>query len=170
MIDWKTLFHATNIPENLLPWLTNTGSMTRALEEASEVSCQIAIQQEGWQEPWSDERLGATGWSPCWIREVVITTHQPVIFARSVSPRELIERFPQLMRLGEKPLGKTIFADNTFQRGPIEVAEISDGQFLWERIPESFRPETCWARRSQFYAGDVSFLLTEVFLSDFNLA
>lgn len=161
---WKKLFHETNIPEIWLLWLGNADSMTRALEEASGVPCQIAVQKEGWQLPWVDECEMLSLDEECWIREVVIITRQPVMFARSVFPRALVERFPNLMTLGSNPLGKTIFADNTFQRGPIEVAEISTGQALWQQIPQSLRSEKHWARRSLFYSSVSPFLLSEVFL------
>lgn len=155
------------MPANLLPWLANADSMTRALEEASGVSCQIVIQKEGWDAPWKDENdiLGVVALDSFWIREVILTTHKPVMFARSVFPRKLLEQFPQLMNLGSQPLGKILFADdNMFQRGPIEVAEISTGDFLWKQIPSSLRPETTWARRSMFHSAVSSFLLNEVFL------
>ena len=172
ILFWKKLFQETDIPAILLPWLANADSMTRALEEASGMPCQIVVQKEGWQMPWADEfelllsDVGATGCSPCWIREVVIITRQPAIFARSVFPLKLIEQFPKLMELGSQSLGKTIFAEgsNAFQRGPIEVAEISTGQSLWEQVPPSLRPEACWARRSMFDSAVSPFLLSEVFL------
>lgn len=164
--DWQKLFQETDIPAILLPWLANADSMTRALEEASGVQCQIVVQKEGWQMPWSDECETLLQNDECWIREVVIITRQPVLFARSVFPRQLIEYFPKLMELGSQSLGKTIFGDgdNKFQRGSIEVAEISAGQSLWERVPQSLRPEKCWARRSMFHSVVSPFLLSEVFL------
>lgn len=171
---WKKLFQETDIPAVWLPWLANADSMTRALEEASGVPCQIVIQNEGWQLPWQDELamlpllntqpLVGRGDTECWVREVVIIARQPVMFARSVFPRVLVEQFPKLMTLGSQPLGKTIFADNTFQRGPIEVAEISSGHALWQQTPLSLRPEECWARRSLFHSIVSPFLLSEVFL------
>ncbi len=163
---WKKLFQETDIPAILLSWLANADSMTRALEEASGMPCQIVVQKEDWQMPWADECVGASGGSPCWIREVVIITRQPAIFARSVFPHKLIEQFPKLMELGSQSLGEVIFADgdNKFQRGTIEVAEISAGQSLWEQVPSSLRPETCWARRSMFDSAVSPFLLSEVFL------
>ena len=180
--NWKKLFQETDIPAILLPWIANADSMTRALEEASGTLCQIVVQKEGWQVPWVDEvaaldrldtplprrvrpDLSRKGrGEECWIREVVIIARQPVIFARSVFPRQLVEHFPKLMSLGSQSLGKTIFADNTFQRGLIEVAQISAGQSLWEQVPPSLRPEKCWARRSMFHSSVSPFLLSEVFL------
>ncbi|MES2203732.1 MAG: chorismate lyase [Pseudomonadota bacterium] len=162
---WKNLFQETSIPVALQPWLANADSMTRALEEASGVPCQMVVQKEGWQMPWPDECEALSLNEECWIREVVIMTRQPTIFARSVFPRKLIEQFPKLMALGSQPLGKILFSgDSTFQRGPIEVTEISIGQSLWEQIPKSLRPETCWARRSLFHSTVSSFLLSEVLL------
>lgn len=161
---WKKFFEKTNIPAIWMPWLANADSMTHALEEASGMPCQIVVQKEGWQVPWEDEVEALSFDEECWIREVVIIARQPAIFARSVFPRQLIEHFPKLMTLGSQSLGKIIFADNTFERSPIEVAEISLGQALWEQVPSSLRPETCWARRSLFHSAVYPFLLSEVFL------
>ncbi len=169
---WKKLFQDADIPAVWMPWLANADSMTGALEEASGTQCQIVVQKEGWQLPWPDEvelllsTAGASCGSPCWIREVVIITRQPVMFARTVFPRQLVEHFPKLMTLGTQPLGKIIFADpnDAFKRGAIEVAEISTGQTLWKQVPLSLRPEKCWARRSLFHSSVAPFLLSEVFL------
>jgi chorismate-pyruvate lyase len=88
------------------------------LEEASGIACQIVVQNESWQMPWEDECEILSLDEECWIREVVMIAHQPVLFARSVFPRQLVEHFPALMALGSQSLGKTLFADgnNTFQR------------------------------------------------------
>ncbi len=165
-VNWEMLSKNSAVPAIWLPWLANTGSMTSALEQASETQCQIIVQKEGWEIPWEDEREALAVDDECWIREVVIITRQPVMFARSVFPRTLVNRFPNLIALGSQPLGKTIFADggNTFQRGPIEVAEISMGQALWEKTPSPLRPDKCWARRSLFNSFASPFLLSEVFL------
>lgn len=167
--DWKKLFQTTNIPDSWLPWLANADSMTRALEEASGVECQVRVLHEGWGVPWPDE-CDDVGAIPCgcplWIREVILITRKPVVFARSVFPKEFIEHFPKVMLLGSRPLGKTIFADgeHKFQRGDIEVAEITHGDLLWQQIPPEFRAKKHWARRSLFHSSASPFLLSEVFL------
>lgn len=163
--DWKNLLEDAGAPTIWLPWLSNTGSMTRLLEDTSNAPCQVSVLHEGWQEPWQDEcgALALTS-ARCWIREVVLITHGPVIFARSVFPKKLIEHFPKLMMLGDQPLGKTIFSDNTFKRADIEVAEINKGNMLWQQIPEALQKEKQWARRSIFNSQFGSFLLSEVFL------
>lgn len=166
--SWRTLSKVTDIPSTWRPWLENTGSMTRALEEASGEACQILVQKEAWQKPWEDEQISGEGDALCWVREVIVIARKPMIFARAVFPRALIEDYPEFMRLGTLPLGHILFAKGVraFQRGAIEVAEISAGQPLWAQIPETMRPEKCWARRSIFSASSSSFLLSEVFLRD----
>jgi chorismate-pyruvate lyase len=166
MGHWQKMSAISNVPDVWLPWLSNTGSMTRLLEAASHAQCQVSVLREDWQEPWQDEgdELKLTS-ACCWVREVVLTTHKPVIFARSVFPRALIERFPQLTQLGSQPLGKTIFADNTFKRGDIEIAEINKEHLLWQQIPVALQKEKLWARRSVFHSQFGSFLLSEVFFS-----
>lgn len=163
---WKNISQELNIPAILLPWIANADSMTRALEEVSGVQCQIIVQKKGWQMPWEDECDALLMNDECWIREVVIIAREPVIFARSVFPKKLVEHFPALMNLGSQPLGKTIFAEgnHAFQRGPIDVAKIKESNFLWEQIPAALRVEKHWARRSLFHSAVLPFLLSEVFL------
>jgi len=164
MGHWQKMSAISNVPDVWLPWLSNTGSMTRLLEAASRAQCQVSVLREGWQEAWQDERVALELTSACcWIREVVLTTHEPVIFARSVFPKKLIEHFPSLTRLGDQPLGKTIFSDNTFQRGEIDIAEINQEHLLWQQIPVALQKEKFWARRSVFHSQFGSFLLSEVF-------
>ncbi len=192
MIDWKKNPEIL-VPRMWLPWVSHAGSMTQALEQASGVACRVAVQQEGWAQPWSDELeilmmsankdrdfvAGApaldkmTELSPqihaydSWVREVVLTTHRPVMFARTIFPKNLIDKFPELASLGKQPLGKTIFSDGShiFQRGNIEFAQINHEHLLWQQVPEAVREQMFWARRSLFHSEWGSFLLSEVFFS-----
>lgn len=166
MGHWQKMSAISNVPNVWLPWLSNTGSMTRLLEAASHAQCQVSVLHEGWGNPWQDERgvLKLTS-ERCWVREVVLAAHEPVLFARSVFPERLIELFPGLTRLGDQPLGKAIFADNVFQRGEIEITEIDQAHMLWQQVPEFLREATYWARRSVFHSSLGAFVLSEVFFS-----
>lgn len=165
---WKKLSGNPVIPDVWHSWLSNTGSMTQALEKASGVKMQVLVQKEGWQIPWKDEGeslfVGATDWSPCWVREVVLITHEPVIFARSVFPKKLIDRFPKILAIGNQPLGHTLFGDEIFKRGEIEVVEVMASDHLYDQMPASLKTtEKFWARRSLFHSSVAPLLLSEVF-------
>ena len=160
---WKNIRQETNISNIWLPWLSHTGSMTQALEQASGVECGVTVLRETWDMPWQDESEYLSIDSSCWIREVILTVKSPVIYARSIFPQVLVDRFPTLTQLGNQSLGRVIFADHTFKRGEIEIAEIDKESLLYELIPLAL-PEKVWARRSLFYSSQLSFLLSEVLL------
>lgn len=166
--SWKNVFQVSKVPLDWLSWLANADSLTKVLEEASGVSCQVAVQQEGWGKPWQDEEDVIVAAHPCdcsfWIREVVLSARQPAIFARTIFPETLVDHFPAIAQLGNQALGRVLFADNRFQRGPIEVAEISVTHDLWKHVPERLRVAQCWARRSVFTSDLGSLLVSEVFL------
>lgn len=165
---WSNIFQKLDLPLDWLTWLANPDSLTRALEEASLASCRVNVQQEGWGLPWQDEAefldTSRQAVKECWIREVVLSTHQPAVFARSIFPPSLLERLPDIARLGNQPLGHQLFADNFFQRQPIEVAEITSQHLLWQSMPEKLRLSSYWARRSLFNSDAGSLLISEVFL------
>lgn len=161
---WKNVFQVSEVPLDWLSWLANADSLTKALEDASGVACQVAVQQEGWGKPWQSESEHLEASDDFWIREVVISTRRPAIFARTIFPKILVERFPAIAQLGNTSLGRTLFADNRFQRGPIEVAEITATHALWQHMPERCRVARCWARRSVFISDVGSLLISEVFL------
>lgn len=201
---WKNVFQALDMPLDCMHWLANADSLTKALEDASGTQCQVAVQQEGWDEPWEDEcgalstaqrsfgdviegradhgryrargqrcpfprniteTFGKTEIYHYWIREVVLSARQPAIFARTIFPQALVNNVPAIAQLGNQSLGRTLFADNRFQRGPIEVAEINFEHLLWQHIPERLRSAELWARRSVFSSDIGSLLVSEVFLS-----
>jgi chorismate--pyruvate lyase len=69
-------------------------------------------------------------------------------------------------QLGSKPLGELLFSDPTVTRGPIAIACIKPGQWLYEMalLEEEERPQVLWGRRSQFHIAGKSLLVNEIFL------
>lgn len=174
-MPWKKIEEIPTLPEAWRFWLANKGSMTEALEKASGSLCSVSIVKEGWGKPWKEERDKINSLlilknteveTDYWIREVVLSTHFPLIFARSIFPASLLKHFPELMHLQTQPLGRLLFSNNRFERGLIEAKNIKKSDRLFNQIPVSLSDQAVWARRSLFHASIGAFLLTEVFFSD----
>jgi len=163
---WEPLSDAGHIPTPYHHWLGITGSMTQALQDASKSECYMNVQDESWQVPWEDELNDLSPMrTACWIRETILITKHPALFARAVFPKEFTQYFPDIFELGTRPLGNLIFMNNRFQRSNIRVAKINGDTPLSKKIPRTLQQNEYWARRSLFYSHLPPFLLTEVFFS-----
>lgn len=102
------------------------------------------------------------------IREVLLMgNNQAVVFAHSVLPRASLRGAWQgLGKLGNKPLGATLFANPVVKRTPLEYKKISACSPIAMRVAEhlNISPQALWARRSIFSLNDAKILVTEVFL------
>jgi chorismate--pyruvate lyase len=93
------------------------------------------------------------------------------VFARSILPLSQTRgswRF--LRRLGQKPLGDTLFHRPDIQRGALSFSQLAPLDPRLRRVNRVLQPitasATCtrWARRSQFVLDHVPLWVTEVFL------
>jgi chorismate lyase len=104
------------------------------------------------------------------IREVMLMgNNQPVVFAHSVLPRSSLRgAWYGLGKLGNKPLGETLFANPKVKRTPLAYKELPRHHPISVRVAEHLqtRPKTLWARRSIFSLGCARILVTEVFLDE----
>lgn len=115
------------------------------------------------------------------IREVLlIGGNQPVVFAHSVLPRASLRgAWRGLGKLGNKPLGATLFANPKVKRTPLVYKKLSRHHPISMRVAEHLQrnPATLWARRSIFslYSANqlntanskyAKILVTEVFLNE----
>ena len=119
------------------------------------------------------------------IREVLLVGNQkPVVFAHSVLPRSSLRgAWHGLGKLGNKPLGATLFANPSVKRTALQYKKLSANSPISMRVAEHLQmpPQALWARRSIFslYVGRAStgieaikthqvksarILVTEVFL------
>jgi chorismate lyase len=140
---------------------------------------------------FSDESvlLGLKANQHALIREVLLMgNNQPVVFAHSVLPRKSLRgAWRGLGKLGNKPLGATLFGNKKVKRTPLEYkklprqhpismgvsgminqhqqvnsAEISLAVTAQMQIP----PKALWARRSIFSLNCAKIMVTEVFLEE----
>ena len=142
----------------LRPWLTDNGSLTVRLQlRYSHFAVKpMAVK---YAKPIQDEAalLHLPAYKTALIREVLLMgSHQPVVFAHSVLPRgSLRGAWNGLGRLGNKPLGATLFANPKVKRTPLSYKKLTPNHALYKHAtqhlrlkPEVKKPSYLWARRS----------------------
>jgi len=148
-----------------LDWLFDEGSMTRRLTRLSDDGFSVTPLFEGWQPLRADEcaALDLPPDSQGWVREVYLRgRNQPWVFARSVATRGALQDASFNMdELGSRSLGELLFCDQAFKRQAIEVC-----RYPQQWLPVESRCADLWGRRSRFDRGNLSVLVTEIFLPD----
>ena len=162
------------------PWLIDKGSLTKALQRRY-VDFAVKPVNLNYAKPLRDEvaLLQQRPQQRALIREVLlIGNNQAVVFAHSVLPKDALRgAWNKLGRLGNKPLGATLFANPKVKRTPLEYKKLSRNHPLFKRTTAHIKqkPRFLWARRSVFslYSASklntikpkcASILVTEIFL------
>jgi chorismate--pyruvate lyase len=169
-------------------WLIDNGSLTARLQQryAKFAVNPVAVK---YAKPINDEAtlLHLPAYKAALIREVLlIGNNQPVVFAHSVIPRASLRgAWNGLGRLGNKPLGATLFANPKVKRTPLEYKKLPKHHPISMRVSRmnnqlqlvysagttlavaehmQTSPKALWARRSIFSLNCARILVTEVFL------
>lgn len=161
------------------PYLIDKGSLTRRLQRQSQhFSVQpLRLKQA---KAVQDEAilLALKPQQHALLRDVLLVCDGvPVVFAHSVLPNQSLRgAWHGLGRLGNKPLGATLFANPKVQRTPLSFKKLSRHHALYQRIMR-YQPfvhmdlpnTNLWARRSVFSLrhsslGHAKILVTEIFL------
>jgi len=104
------------------------------------------------------------------IRDVLLNGGGcPVVFAHSVLPRRSLRgEWLRLGKLGSKPLGATLFANQKVKRTALSYKKLSSNDALYHRAAQYLvtKPDYLWARRSVFSLHCAGIMVTEVFLPD----
>jgi chorismate--pyruvate lyase len=158
------------MPAALQPWLTDTGSLTRRLQQFNQVDFSVHLLGNHWLAPLPEESLfmATPAQQMAYQREVrLLDGGQANVYARTVIPLATFTALKQrFTTLGNKPLGEMLFNDPSISRGDIQIALLKPGQWLYEMAvwEEGYRPEVLWGRRSPFYIGGKILLVNEIFL------
>jgi chorismate--pyruvate lyase len=158
------------IPPSLRIWLTDTGSLTRLLQQACEQEFSVNLLRTQWHRPLADEALllRQRPYRRLFQREVhLLDGKQPQIYARTLVPMETYRTMrARFSELGNQSLGEMLFTDPSLQRGPIQVARLLPdmAQYAMATRDIDARPDCLWARRSCFYLNGKALLVSEVFL------
>jgi len=164
------------VPAGLQDWLFDPTSLTARLVAMCPGRFRVEVIAQGWKRPMFNEarRLGMKPDQAALVREVYLYCDQrPWVFARTIIPHRTL-RGPQryLAHLGDRPLGSVLFADASMRRDPVEVACIQPVHRLYATATAALLAEPnrdpgdapIWGRRSVFYTGGKSLLVSEVFL------
>jgi chorismate lyase len=150
-------------------WLIDNGSLTARLRARyADFAVRPVLLKNA--KAFNDESalLGLKTNQHALIREVLLMgNNQPVVFAHSVLPRSSLRgAWNGLGRLGNKPLGATLFANPKVKRTPLEYKKLSRQHPISMRVAEHMQnsPKALWARRSIFSLNCARILVTEVFL------
>jgi len=158
------------MPTELVSWLTDSGSLTRRLQKHNEIDFSVQVLGNSWMRPLPDEcrLLNIPMTQMSYQREVqLMDGNQANVYARTVIPLATFQTMKHRFNsLGTKPLGELLFTDPSVKRGPIEVACLKPGQWLYEMalLEQDDRPDELWGRRSYFYLGGKILLVNEIFL------
>jgi chorismate--pyruvate lyase len=172
IIDWQPAHGGIlgQVSENLGPWLSDDGSLTRKLIALSKDQFEVQVLQQDVSTPMASEAkaLKITPNTPVMIREVVLKGRgRPWIFARSILPMTTMTgRLAGLRNLSNQPLGELLFQDPSMTREPLETAYLP-ARVLSVPAPLAAGDDRLWARRSVFFLDQKPLLVTEVFLSEF---
>lgn len=172
-------------------WLIDKGSLTKRLQQRyAKFSVQAFAVK--YAKPIQDEAalLRSPSYKAVLIREVLLMgNNKAVVFAHSVLPRASLRgAWHGLGRLGNKPLGATLFANPKVQRTPLSYKKLSVNHKLYQQAmkclahslaqhlsqhllqasiqekPLYEKPNYLWARRSIFSLNRANIMVTEIFL------
>ena len=154
---------------SLRTWLTDTGSLTARLQSKYNHFAVKPVTVK-YAKPLSDESvlLHLPAHKVALIREVLLLgNHQAVIFAHSVLPRASLRgKWNGLGRLGNQPLGVSLFTNPQVKRAPLRFKKLAPHHALYQHAVQHLvtKPAYLWARRSVFSLNCATILVTEVFL------
>jgi chorismate--pyruvate lyase len=158
----------------LRAWLSDPGSMTFKLRARCEqLRVQRLRQHSG--NALADEcaMLALRARDPVEQRDVILHCDGvPVLFGHTVTPLASAAAWPFFRRLGNRPLGSSLFADPLVTRAPIQYARLHAAHPLVRRLSQALTPAQLqqylrlplYARRSLFCRHGSLMLVTDVFL------
>jgi len=152
-------------------WLTEKGSLTARLQQ-NYPDFFVKPVSVSYVKPGVEEALllHEPGNAAAQVREVFLYGNgNPVVFAHSVLPRNSLQgEWRNLGRLGNKPLGATLFANPKVKRTPFTYKKISAQHALYQASTHDMqaKPAYLWARRSVFSLNCARIMVIEVFLPD----
>ena len=142
-------------PPVLLSWLTDPGLLTARLRQQCGADFRLeVIEAISHQPPVSQHEE---------LRRIVLWCgDQPCVYAETRLPEPTTAAHPWLKELGNEPLGETLQTRSDVSRSGFEYAF-----FAPAHLPFTLSGQNdcdLWARRSRFFVGDTSLLVTEIFL------
>ena len=170
-VHWRAHVKRAHSKRALWQWLADPLSLTSKLEKRS-LHFHVRLLHQGTAKSRPDECkiLGLRLRTPVWERQVLLCCgEKPVVFARTaVSRNKAFADWPYIRTLGQRPLGKWLFADHEVIREAFQFAELPpacpDAGTVCRFLGEKKAGSTIYARRSLFRRRRGRLLVTEFFL------
>lgn len=164
-------YPSADLPAPTRLWLLDSGSLTQRLITASGGAFRIVVLSQSWQRPSLSESilLDMPRRQLAIVREVKLMCHdRAVVFARSVIPvTSLTGRLRHLRQFDNSSLGELLFRDKSMRRRPFQLTRINGDS---EKIPcELHQKGKLWGRRSRFDLAKKSIMVSEIFLTHFQI-
>lgn len=142
------------VPDNVLSWLYEQGSMTKRLEQyCQRVTVVPYTQRYVTRDALSEDEAQSLPVSEhYWLREVIMFGDNiPWLLGRTLIPQEtLTGEDQQLIDIGAVPLGRYLFSHDNLSRDYIQIGQ----------------QNSRWIRRSLLRLSEKPLLLTELFLPE----
>lgn len=157
------------LSRNYRSWLIHGQSLTAKLQQAYP-DFYVAPLTVALRKPIRDEAalLSLSADKLVLVRDVLLCGGaEPVVFAHSVLPTQGLRGvWHGLGKLGNKPLGATLFANPKVKRTALSYKKLSANHVLYQHASKHLmvKPSYLWARRSVFSLNCASIMVTEVFL------
>ncbi len=151
-------------------WLRHRGSLTARLQRLGPFA--VGVLRQELAQATRDEALllGLHPRQHVWVREVALScAGRRVVFAHTVLPYRPRGRLTGwLARLGNRSLGAMLFAHAGFRRGTMHFKRLDARHALFLPALQALAAEAdsakhLWARRSEFFFGAQTVLVTEIF-------
>ena len=136
-------------------WLTDPGLLTARLRRQCGASFRLEVLENNSHQPLASQHNE--------LRRIVLWCgNHACIYAETLLPEVTTAENPWLKELGNEPLGESLQTRSNVSRGPFEYALLTRTQMPID-LPGQNDPDR-WARRSEFFIGHTSLLVTEIFL------
>jgi len=146
-------------------WLPYSGSLTEALDSATEHQAQLVILRESQETPQTEERIALKlpSDTKAYVREGGWYYQDTLwIATRVVIPVSLLNKpGSPLKDLGQRPIGKVLFTNPNTTRYPFEFKTVT------REDSGKDKSSITWARRSLFSFEGELLLVNEIFLPTF---
>ncbi|MEQ1560582.1 MAG: chorismate lyase [Methyloglobulus sp.] len=158
------------LPENILSWAYEAGSLTKRLRNYYGNQVAVKILFHHWQTPFLSERrqLQLPLHRYCLIREVMLHNNgKPLLLARTILPEETIKvAHRNLSHLGNRPLGEVIFSYPDLERITMDLTLVRPA--LWTALARQDTDinQPIWGRRTIYTIKQSPMLVSEFFLPE----
>lgn len=156
----------SSIPPVITAWMLESNSLTYRIKNSFQLPFNVQLQGQGLAKPFLNDAKLLNQQHQCYafVREVVLRVgHQPIVFARTTLPRQVVKDLQELTHLGRRSLGEVIFSYPNLSRVRLDFAKIQRTQLNNSTKKLIGDVSYIWARRNTYKINQCEFLVSEFF-------